>query len=84
MDLVEIVFAHPHGEWFEAVLNEAAALIQLKSRVIASGDSELEHFQCRMLLRLGHSRLDQIDHLAPLTMPSLGDFDERLRPLAVR
>jgi len=30
------------------------------------------------------SRLDQIDHLAPLTMPSLGDFDERLRPLAVR
>ena len=51
MDLVEVVLADPHRHRLEAELDEAAALVQMKRRVITGGDGQLNDFQRRMLLR---------------------------------
>ena len=48
VDLVEIINAYPHRQRLQAVLDEAAALVQGKGGVIAGGDGQLDHFQARV------------------------------------
>src|SRR5471030_2412441 len=60
VDLVEIILAHPHRQWLQAVLDEAAALVQREGGVVASGDGQLNQCEVRMFTRLGERRLHQL------------------------